>query len=73
MTITSEPWPHPDPHQSKLRLVQVPGPVLHALAGGRTASAPKHPFTPYLTGDKRVDLWRMRSKQIADARRMRSG
>ncbi len=44
MTITSEPWLHPDPHQSKLRLVHVPGPVLHALAGDRTASAPKHPF-----------------------------
>jgi len=32
---------------------------------GRRAR-PSTPLTPYLTGDKCVDLWRMRSNQIAD-------
>lgn len=64
MTITSEPWLHPDPQRSKLRLVEVPWVVLHALARGEQAS--EYLVTPYLMGQECAGLWRMRSKQIAD-------
>jgi ribosomal-protein-alanine N-acetyltransferase len=65
MTITSEPWVHPDPQRSKLRLVEVPCAVLHALARGEDAAG--YPLTPYLLGPECAGLWRMRSRQIADA------
>jgi ribosomal-protein-alanine N-acetyltransferase len=67
MTMTSQAWQHPDPHQSQLRLVKVPEPVLHALARGEAVETSKHPATPYLMGEQCVGLWRMRSRQIADA------
>lgn len=66
MTITSHPWHHPDPLQSQLRLVQVPGPVLHALAQREAGDAHLYAVTPYLAGDECFGLWRMRSKQVAE-------
>lgn len=42
MTMMSGPWLHPDPQESKLRLVEVPGTVLHALAQGKDVRVPGH-------------------------------
>lgn len=67
MSITSDPWMHPDPHESKLRLVRIGEPVVHALARGETANTSECPVTAYLIGDECVGLWRLRSKQLADA------
>ena len=67
MKMSSLPWPHPNPAQSQLRLVEVPGTVLHALAEGQIEGAYSHLVTPYLAGRECIGLWRMRSKQIANA------
>lgn len=67
MTITSDPWLHPDPSQSKLQLVEVGEPVVHALARGETAIRSDYPASSYLLGEECVGLWRMRSEQLADA------
>lgn len=66
MTITSDPWQHPDPERSQLRLVAVPATVLHALARGEAADTGGQPMTSYIAGEGCAGLWRMRSKQIAD-------
>jgi RimJ/RimL family protein N-acetyltransferase len=66
MTITSDPWQHPNPEQSQLCLVEIAAPVLHALARGDAAETREHSMTSYLTGDECVALWRTRSRQIAD-------
>jgi ribosomal-protein-alanine N-acetyltransferase len=67
MTITSQAWQHPDLKQSQLRLVEVPQPVLHALARGEAVDTSEYPMTPYLRGEQCVGLWRMRSRPVADA------
>ena len=67
MTTTGDPWRHPNPQQSEFRLVEVPRVVLHALARGEVADASEHSLTAYLVGEECVRLWRMRSRQIADA------
>jgi GNAT superfamily N-acetyltransferase len=66
MTITSDPWQHPDPERSQLRLVAVPAAVLHALARGEAADTGGQPMTSYIAGEECAGLWRMRSRQIAD-------
>lgn len=66
MQISSDPWQHPDPEQSRLRLVQVPSAVLHALARGEAVDADGHSVTAYLAGRECASLWRMRSQQVAD-------
>lgn len=63
MTITSDPWQHPDPERSRLRLVAVPAAVLHELARGENTGG--QPMTSYIAGEECAGLWRMRSKQIA--------
>jgi [ribosomal protein S5]-alanine N-acetyltransferase len=63
-TITGGPWPHPDPQRSSLALVQVPAPLLHALARGAAVEGGEHRLTPYLLGEECAGLWRMRSAQI---------
>ncbi len=67
VTITSEPWQHPDHGRSQLRLVLIPEAVLHALARGEAANTSQFPMTPYLVGEESAGLWRMRSRQIADS------
>jgi RimJ/RimL family protein N-acetyltransferase len=65
--ITSEPWQHPDPGRSNLRLVKIAEAVLHALARGEDPDTSQYPMTPYLLSDQCGGLWRMRSQQIADS------
>lgn len=68
MTISGDPWPHPDPERSMLSLVAVPEAVLHALARSDAADAPgQHRLTSYLRGEGCLGLWRMRSRQVADS------
>lgn len=66
MIITSEPWQHPDPERSNLRLVKIAEADLHALARGKDATS-RYPMTSYLLSDECEGLWRMRSQQIADS------
>lgn len=66
VTITSEPWQHPDHGLLNLRLVEIDEAVLHALARGEDPITP-HPMTSYLLGDECSGLWRMRSQQLADS------
>ncbi|HST68001.1 MAG TPA: GNAT family N-acetyltransferase [Mycobacteriales bacterium] len=61
MSVTSEPWRHPDPGRSDLRLVMIAAADVHALARG----ASRRPLTPYLLGAECAGLWRMRSRQLA--------
>jgi ribosomal-protein-alanine N-acetyltransferase len=65
--ITSEPWQHPDPGRSNLRLVKIAEAVLHALARGEDPNTSQYPMTSYLLSDECGALWRMRSQQIADS------
>lgn len=69
MTITSEPWKHPRPEQSQLRLDVVPARVVHALASGETASLGVEYASSYLADADCGALWRMRSKQLIDTPR----
>ncbi|WP_200936320.1 GNAT family N-acetyltransferase [Marmoricola sp. Leaf446] len=63
MSITSEPWPHPDPTRSRLRLVQVPAPLLHALARG-AAGAADPVVGGYVADPGLRPLWGLRSRQV---------
>jgi ribosomal-protein-alanine N-acetyltransferase len=67
VTITEEPWAHPNPERSTVRLVKVADSVLHALARGEVPGAEPYPLTTYLRGDECRGLWRTRSEQIANA------
>ncbi|WP_232668263.1 GNAT family N-acetyltransferase [Pseudonocardia sp. TRM90224] len=67
MIITSEPWQHPDPGRSSLRLVKIPEAVQHALARGEEPTASPYPIPSYLRGDECASLWRMRSRQLAES------
>ena len=67
VNITEEPWAHPDPERSTVRLIKIPDDVLHVLARGKVTSAEQYPLTAYLRGDECLRLWQIRSEQIADA------
>ncbi len=67
VVIINEPWTHPDPERSNVRLVKIDDSVLHALARGEGAGVEQFLMTTYLRGDECRGLWRMRSAQIVDA------
>lgn len=62
--MTAPPWRHPEPRRSGLRLVQLPEPLLHALARGAVEDTDAQHLSPYLLGEECVELWRMRSEQV---------
>jgi hypothetical protein len=74
MTITSSPWSSTVPGTANYLLIQLPLPVISALANAdlETANellAPDLTLTPYLIGEKWVRVWKRRSAQIkADER-----
>jgi RimJ/RimL family protein N-acetyltransferase len=62
------PWSHPSAAGGLFQLVQVPIPVIHALANDKPALAQHLSpvfLTPHLLGPACRGLWRMRSAQIA--------
>jgi ribosomal-protein-alanine N-acetyltransferase len=75
MTITTEPWLSPATSNRRVQLVQIPAPVIHALADGsfenlRGDRGPGGPesgmlYTPYIRGPECQSLWAIRSAQIA--------
>lgn len=66
MTMTSAPWHHPRPDQSRLHLDVVPPAVVHALASDGPSALTAQDISPHLAGIECRSLWRMRSKQIID-------
>ncbi|MEH3089197.1 MAG: GNAT family N-acetyltransferase [Microbacterium arborescens] len=64
MTITSQPWHHPHPERSAVRLDMIPVEVLHAWASEGTSGLDAGWATPFLTGPECAGLWRHRSAQI---------
>ncbi|SDQ56410.1 GNAT family N-acetyltransferase [Microbacterium sp. cf332] len=67
MTISAQPWHHPDPGISTVRLEMIPEQALHALASGRSRQLAARYATPFLTGPDCAGLWRHRSAQVGDA------
>ncbi|KFX95810.1 hypothetical protein O988_05606 [Pseudogymnoascus sp. VKM F-3808] len=72
MGSVSKEWASSAPGASGRRLIQVPPPVLEALANGDLESANSlspHNLTPYLISNECRGVWRMRSDQVtADPR-----
>ncbi|WP_415972953.1 GNAT family N-acetyltransferase [Rhodococcus sp. 077-4] len=66
MTMTSTPWHHPRPEQSRLHLDVVPSIVVHELASDRPSALAAQGISPYIAGIECRSLCRMRSKQIDD-------
>jgi ribosomal-protein-alanine N-acetyltransferase len=67
MAITSKPWSSTNPCAAERMLVQLPFPVLTALADGDLETAKSHceyNLTPYLITDECLHVWKMRRHQI---------
>jgi ribosomal-protein-alanine N-acetyltransferase len=75
MTITTEPWLSPATSNRRVQLVQIPAPVIHALADGSLENLGGDRglgvlesgtlYTPYIRGPECQSLWAIRSAQIA--------
>jgi [ribosomal protein S5]-alanine N-acetyltransferase len=68
VTVTGEPWTTNAPETTRVSLVAVPPPVIHALAAGHHEQAralSEVDLTPYLLGPDCTNLWSMRSRQLA--------
>ncbi len=67
MNITADPWLHPDPDHSPIRLTRLPVPLFDALAAGLVEPTIERAelLTPYLLGPESTSLWTMRSTQLA--------
>jgi GNAT superfamily N-acetyltransferase len=66
MTISTQPWHHPDPGTA-VHLDMVPDQVLHALGSGDSAGLEPIYANPFLTGPECDWLWRYRSAQVRNA------
>lgn len=66
MTVSSDPWQHPNRQRSALSLTQIPTSILHSLASGTIIPEETCRLTPYLIGPECAGLWRMRSEQLTD-------
>jgi len=66
MRCTDTPWMTTGQETHALHLVQVPLPVVHALAAGEGAAArvAGAELTPFLLGPECRSLWRIRSAQL---------
>jgi RimJ/RimL family protein N-acetyltransferase len=67
MTVTSEPWSSQDPLAAGHLLVQLPLPVITALADGDLPTANSlsdHELIPYLIGPQCLHTWKRRRDQV---------